>query len=52
MILEPRDYSEYLAAGERPPVHLLRMFPGGELKSELVDRDRVADRGMTLFDSL
>lgn len=33
-ILEPRDYGEYLAEGEKPPVHLLGIFPEEEMKLE------------------
>lgn len=36
VIIEPRDYAEYLAQQERPPAHLLRILPEEELKGELV----------------
>lgn len=32
-ILSPRDYSEYLSPAERPPAHLLRIIPPGELRA-------------------
>lgn len=32
-ILEPRDYAEYLSASERPPLHLLRILPAGEMRA-------------------
>ena len=32
-VLEPRDYAEYLAFSERPPVHLLRILPSKELRA-------------------
>jgi putative SOS response-associated peptidase YedK len=51
-ILEPKDYTEYLAQSERPPIHLLRMLPDEELKSELVSNDSITEREVTLFDSL
>jgi len=35
-ILSPRDYSEYLALGPRPPLHLLRILPGEEIKAKPV----------------
>jgi putative SOS response-associated peptidase YedK len=51
-ILEPRDYGEFLADGDRPPVHLLRILPDDEMKWHLVEHDRINDREATLFDSL
>jgi putative SOS response-associated peptidase YedK len=33
IITEPRDYREWLAVSERPPVHLLRLLPDEELRS-------------------
>jgi putative SOS response-associated peptidase YedK len=36
VILEPRDYAEWLSNSERPPVHLLRILPADEMKIELV----------------
>lgn len=38
VIVEPRDYSEWLAPAERPPVHLLRILPAEEMRAELVDQ--------------
>lgn len=35
-ILEPRDYAEYLAPSERPPLHLLRILPAAEMRAALV----------------
>lgn len=35
IILEPREYEEYLAATGRPPTHLLRVLPDEELKPQL-----------------
>jgi putative SOS response-associated peptidase YedK len=34
--IEPRDYEEYLAPSERPPVHLLRILPADKMKTTLV----------------
>lgn len=36
VIIEPREYGEYLARQERGPAHLLRILPEDELKGELV----------------
>jgi len=32
LILEPREYGEYLAETERPPVHLFRVLPAEDLR--------------------
>ena len=32
-ILDPRDYAEYLAPAERPPLHLLRILPADEMRA-------------------
>jgi hypothetical protein len=37
VILEPRDYEEWLAPTERPPVHLLRVLPEEEIELHLVN---------------
>jgi putative SOS response-associated peptidase YedK len=31
IILEPREYAEWLAESERPPIHLLRILPDEDL---------------------
>jgi putative SOS response-associated peptidase YedK len=31
VILEPREYAEWLSEAERPPVHLLRVLSGDDL---------------------
>jgi putative SOS response-associated peptidase YedK len=36
-ILEPREYSEYLASSPRPPLHLLRILPSEEMKAETAE---------------
>lgn len=36
IILEPRDYAEWLTPSERPPVHLLRIASADKMKIELV----------------
>ena len=37
VILEPRDYTEWLSPSDRPPVHLLRILPADEMKMELLE---------------
>lgn len=37
VILEPRDYGEWLSTSDRPPVHLLRILPADEMKIVLVE---------------
>ena len=37
VILEPRDYADWLSPSDRPPVHLLRILPEDEMKIELVE---------------
>jgi putative SOS response-associated peptidase YedK len=37
VILEPRDYAEWLAPTDRPPVHLLRILPADEMNIELLE---------------
>ncbi|MGH9562013.1 MAG: SOS response-associated peptidase, partial [Terracidiphilus sp.] len=36
-IIEPRDYAEYLAPAERPPLHLLRILSSEAMKVTRVD---------------
>jgi putative SOS response-associated peptidase YedK len=36
VILEPRDFAEWLTPSDRPPVQLLRMVPADEMKIELM----------------
>ncbi len=52
IILEPREYAEYLAPGDRAPVHLLRILPDEELKSRLLSEDNITQKQAGLFDSL
>jgi len=49
--LEPRDYSEYLAPAERPPVHLLRILPADEMRVTLAEKTDITSRQVSLFDS-
>ena len=50
VILEPRDYTEWLANSARPPVHLLRLLPDDELEFHRVDTDvNHAPARQTLF---
>jgi putative SOS response-associated peptidase YedK len=49
--LEPRDYEEYLAPSERPPVHLLRILPSEKMKARLIEDSAITNRQVGLFDS-
>ena len=49
--LEPRDYEEYLAQADRPPVHLLRILPASKMKARLVDATQISNQQVNLFDS-
>ena len=51
IILEPREYAEYLAPSDRPPTHLLRVLPDEELKSQLISDDNISKQQASLFDS-
>jgi putative SOS response-associated peptidase YedK len=51
MFLEPRDYEEYLAPAERPPVHLLRILPAGKMQARLIDESPISNAQVSLFDS-
>jgi putative SOS response-associated peptidase YedK len=46
--LEPRDYPEYLAPAERPPVHLLRILPADEMRVRLVGKTDITTRQVSL----
>ena len=50
-LLEPRDYHQYLAPADRPPVHLLRVFPASEMQVQLVDQSPITTWQVGLFDS-
>ena len=39
VILEPKEFEEWLRPGERPPVHLLRVLPEDEMRMMLVSPD-------------
>ena len=49
--VEPRDYPEYLAPAERPPVHLLRILPADEMRVTLLGNTDITSRQVSLFDS-
>lgn len=49
--LEPRDYEEYLAHSERPPVHLLRILPSEKMRAQLVGDSPISNAQVSLFDS-
>ena len=49
--VEPRDYEEYLAPAERPPVHLLRILAASKMKATLVETTPITNQQVSLFDS-
>jgi len=49
--VEPRDYDEYLAPSERPPIHLLRILPSEKMKATLVGETAITNYQVGLFDS-
>ena len=49
--LEPREYEEYLAPSERPPVHLLRILPASKMRARLVEATPISNQQVSLFDS-
>lgn len=51
-VLEPREYAEYLARSERPPIHLFRVLPAEDLRVRPVERVEKAPREPGLFDHL
>jgi hypothetical protein len=51
IILEPREYGEYLIAADRPPTHLVRVLPDEELKARLLTEDKITQQQASLFDS-
>lgn len=48
--LEPRDYDEYLAKSERPPLHLLRIFPAYRMHVKLVNQSLISNAQASLFE--
>jgi len=48
-ILEPRDYTEYLAPTPRPPVHLLRILPAEDMTAALWKHADQPDTQLDLF---
>jgi len=49
-ILEPGEYAEYLAPAPRPPLHLLRIFPGEEMQIQSLSDQNPPAQGL-LFDA-
>ena len=49
--IEPRDYAEYLAPSERPPLHLLRILPTEKMRVQLVESSPITNAQVSLFDS-
>jgi putative SOS response-associated peptidase YedK len=50
VILKPRDFSEWLSPGERPPLHLLRILPDEEMTLTLVTAKVEEPMMKSLFD--
>jgi hypothetical protein len=48
--VEPRDYEEYLASADRPPIHLLRILPADKMQVRLVDASPITNLQVNLFD--
>jgi putative SOS response-associated peptidase YedK len=48
-ILEPRDYTEYLAPAERLPVHLLRILPAEQMRVARIDEPRTTNPQLDLY---
>jgi putative SOS response-associated peptidase YedK len=48
--LESRDYEEYLAPSDRPPVHLLRILPAENMNLRLADSSPITNAQVSLFD--
>ena len=48
--LEPRDYEEYLAPTDRPPIHLLRILPAEKMCARLVETTLISYEQVGLFD--
>jgi putative SOS response-associated peptidase YedK len=44
VILEPREYAEWLAESERPPVHLLRIMPDEDMTVTEMDVTTKAEK--------
>jgi len=49
--LDPKDYAEYLEPAERPPVHLLRIFPAEKMRARMVTTTPITNKQVGLFDS-
>lgn len=49
-VLEPRDYTEYLAFAERPPIHLLRILPSNELRATRIEKPASTPRSRLKVD--
>jgi putative SOS response-associated peptidase YedK len=51
IFVEPRDYDEYLAPAERPPIHLLCSLSAEKMKATLVGTTPIIDQQVSLFDN-
>jgi putative SOS response-associated peptidase YedK len=50
-ILAPSDYQEYLENTDRPPIHLLRLFPDDEMRVQEIGKELISNQPASLFDS-
>jgi putative SOS response-associated peptidase YedK len=48
--LGPRDYAEYLAGSERPPLHLLRILPAADVRAMPMEKSDTSNRQASLFE--
>jgi putative SOS response-associated peptidase YedK len=48
--VERRDYEEYLAPAERPPVHLLRVLSAEKMQVRLTENSSINNAQVNLFD--
>ena len=49
-VLEPRDYAEYLAYSDRPPIHLLRVLSSDELRATRLEKRTLKLRSTLMAD--
>jgi putative SOS response-associated peptidase YedK len=49
--LEPRDYAEYVAPSERPPLHLQRILPSEEMHATIVEKSNITNQQVSPFGS-
>jgi putative SOS response-associated peptidase YedK len=49
--LEQRDYEEYLAPSQRPPIHLLRILASKKMNLRLIKNSSITNEQVGLFDA-